>query len=84
MTSHRIVPVTALRPGPATVIVALKDRTIRSRVLIAVTEPHGLVKIAFESGDVLAFTPRCVVGLVEPPTQRRPSATRRAPRLRGA
>lgn len=67
MTSYRIVPVTALRPGPATVIVALKDRTIRSRVLIAVTEPHGLVKIAFESGDVLAFTPRCVVGIVEPP-----------------
>jgi hypothetical protein len=31
----RIIPAAELRPGPATIVVALPGRTIRSRVLIA-------------------------------------------------
>lgn len=65
--THRIISAAELKPGPATIVVALGDRTIRSRVLIAVAEPHGLIKVAFESGDILAFTPRSVVGCIEPP-----------------
>lgn len=75
MTSHRIIPAAELRPGPATIIVALPGRTIRSRVLIASAEPHGVVKVAFESGDVLAFSPRSVVGCIDPAP--RPRRTRR-------
>lgn len=70
MTSHRIISAAELRPSPATIVVALGGRTIRSRVLIAVTEPHGLIKVAFESGDVLAFTPRSVVGCIDVPRSR--------------
>lgn len=76
MTSHRIIPAAELRPGPATIVVALPDRTIRSRVLIAAAEPHGLVKVAFESGDILAFTPRSVVGCIDPAPPSRPRSRR--------
>ena len=76
MIAHRIIPAAELRPGPATIIVALPGRTIRSRVLIAATEPHGVVKVAFESGDVLAFSPRSVVGCIDPaPRSRRTRRT---------
>ena len=80
MTPHRIIPASELRPGPATIVVALGGRTIHSRVLIAVAEPHGLIKVAFESGDVLALTPRSAVGCIEPATRPR----RRRPRHAGA
>ena len=76
MTSHRIISAAELRPGSATIVVALGSRTIRSRVLIAVTEPHGLIKVAFESGDVLAFTPRSVVGCIDPSPRSRPRSRR--------
>ncbi|HRI08475.1 MAG TPA: hypothetical protein PKW35_11685 [Nannocystaceae bacterium] len=72
----RIIPAAELRPGPATIVVALPGRTIRSRVLIAAVEPHGVVKVAFASGDVLAFSPRSVVGCIDPaPRPRRPRRT---------
>jgi hypothetical protein len=68
----RIIPAAELRPGPATIVVALPGRTIRSRVLIASAEPHGVVRVAFASGDVLAFSPRSVVGCIDPaPRSRR-------------
>lgn len=77
MTTRRIIPAAELRPGPATIVVALPGRTLRSRVLIAVTEPHGLIKVAFESGDVLAFSPRSVVGCIDlaPRSRRRRRAS---------
>lgn len=76
MIAHRIIPAAELRPGPATIVVALPGRTIRSRVLIAAAEPHGVVKVAFESGDVLAFSPRSVVGCIDPaPRSRRTRRT---------
>lgn len=82
MTTHRIISAAELRPGPATIVVALGARTIRSRVLIAVTEPHGVIKVAFESGDVLAFTSRSVVGCIDPLPPSRPRS--RPPRRIGA
>ena len=69
MTTPRIICAAELRPGPATIIVALGTRTLRSRVLIAVTEPHGLVRVAFASGDVLALSPRSAVGCIDPPAR---------------
>ena len=73
----RIIPAAELRPGPATIVVALPGRTIRSRVLIASAEPHDNVKVAFESGDVLVFSARSVVGCIDPaPRSRRARRTR--------
>ena len=66
----RIVPAAQLRPGPATVVLALGDRTIRSRVEIAVVEPHGVVRVAFASGDIVTLSVRAVVGVIDPPTPR--------------
>lgn len=71
MTSHRIVRAAELRPGPATVVVALPGRTIRSRVEIAVAEPHGVVRVAFASGDIITLSTRAAVGVIDPPPRRR-------------
>ncbi len=71
MTPLRIVRAAELTPGPALVVVALGDRTLRSRVVIAAAEPHGVVKVAFASGDILTLSARAVVGVIEP--RRRPN-----------
>jgi hypothetical protein len=76
MTPHRIVPAAELRPGRALVVLALGEHTIRSRVEIAVVEPHGVVRIAFASGDIVTLSVRAVVGVIDPPTTRRPPAPR--------
>lgn len=62
----RIVPAHQLRAGPATVVLPLGDRTIRSRVEIAVVEPHGVVRVAFASGDIVTLSTRSVVGVIDP------------------
>jgi hypothetical protein len=41
MTTPRIIPASALVPGLATIIVALPDRTIRSRALIVQPQPRA-------------------------------------------
>ena len=62
--THRIVLASALTPGPSLVIVRLPRQTIRSRVTMVVPEAHGVTKVAFESGEQLAFAARSVVGVV--------------------
>lgn len=76
----RIVPASSLQPGPATIIVRLRDRTIRSRVAFAEHDPAGITRVAFASGDIVAFSPRSVVGRVEPVARRRLSPRPRRPR----
>ena len=69
MTAHRIIPAAQLQAGPATIIVALGDRTIRSRAAIVVVEAH-VVRVAFDSGDILALSPRSALGVIDPPLAR--------------
>ena len=64
MTTRRIIPAAQLRAGPATIIVALGDRTIRSRAAIVVVEAH-VVRVAFDSGDILALSDLRVHGAPE-------------------
>ncbi len=78
MTVHRIILAAELRAGPATIIVALGDRTIRSRAAIVVVEPHGVVRVAFESGDILSLSARSALGVIDPPRGRRAPGSRRA------
>jgi hypothetical protein len=80
MTTPRIIPASELTPGLATIIVALPDRTIRSRALIVQPQPHGVVQVAFASGDVITLSARTMVGCIErtarkggPPRSRRAS-----------
>jgi hypothetical protein len=77
MIPHRIIPASQLRAGPATIIVALGDRTIRSRAVIVVAEPHGIVRVAFDSGDILSLSSRSALGVIDPP-RRRSAGARRA------
>jgi hypothetical protein len=73
MKTPRIIPASALRPGLATIVVSLPDRTIRSRALMVQTYPHGVVQVAFASGDVITLMARAVVGRIdEPPPVGRP------------
>jgi hypothetical protein len=65
MNTPRIIPASALVPGLAKIIVVLPDRTIRSRVLIVQPQPHGVVQVAFASGDVLTLSARTMVGSIE-------------------
>jgi hypothetical protein len=65
MNTPRIIPASALTPGLATIIVTLPDRTIRSRALIVQPQPHGVVQVAFASGDVITLSARTMVGCVE-------------------
>ncbi len=76
MIAYRIIPASQLRAGPAIIIVALGDRTIRSRAVIVVAEPHGIVRVAFDSGDILSLSSRSALGVIEPPHQR-PARARR-------
>jgi hypothetical protein len=75
MTTHRMIPASALTPGTATIIVSLPGRTIRSRALMVQAQPHSVVQVAFASGDVLTLMARTMVGRIERPA---PSPRRRA------
>lgn len=68
MTTHRMIPASELSPGTATIVVSLPDRTIRSRALMVQPQPHGVVQVAFASGDVLTLMARTMVGRIERPT----------------
>ena len=80
MITHRIIPASQLRAGPATIIVALGDRTIRSRAVMVIAEPHGIVRVAFDSGDILSLSSRSALGVIDPPAppHRRAAGSRRA------
>lgn len=77
MTTHRIIPAAELHPGPTLVVLALGERTIRSRVEIALVEPHGVVRVAFASGDIVTLSVRAVVGVIDPPRRPAPGPRRR-------
>jgi len=76
----RLIPASALTPGLATIILRLPDRTIRSRALMVQAQPHGVVQVAFASGDVLTLSARTMVGSIEQPARSR----RPPPRTRSA
>ena len=65
MGTPRIIPASALTPGLATIIVSLPGRTIRSCALMVQAHPHGVVQIAFASGDILTLSARTMVGRIE-------------------
>ena len=65
MTTPRIIPASALRPGLATIVVSLPGRTIRSRVFMVELRPHGVVNVAFTSGDMITLMARTAVGCIE-------------------
>jgi hypothetical protein len=69
--SHRIIHAAQLRAGPATIIVALGERTIRSRAVMVIAEPHSIVRVAFDSGDILSLSSRSALGMIDPPPHRR-------------
>ncbi len=77
MITPRIIPASALTPGLATIIVSLPGRTIRSCALMVQAQPHGVVQVAFASGDIITLMARTMVGRIEaPPTIAHP---RRSP-----
>ena len=79
MTTPRIIPASALTPGLATIIVTLPDRTIRSRALMVQPQSHGVVQVAFASGDVITLSARTMVGCIERTARKHgPPSTRRA------
>jgi hypothetical protein len=82
MTIPRIIPASALRPGLATIIVSLPGQTIRSRVFMVELRPHGVVNVAFTSGDMITLSARTMVGCIERPA--RPRRPRRTARTRNA
>ena len=67
--TSRIIQAAQLRAGPALVILALGGRTIRSRAAIVVVEAH-VVRVAFESGDILTLSPSSALGVVDKPAGR--------------
>jgi len=71
----RIIPASALQPGLATIVVVLPDRTIRSRVRMVQARTHGVVDVAFASGDVITLMARAVVGCIDPPSKSRRRAS---------
>ena len=78
MATPRIIPASSLRPGLATIVVSLPGRTIRSRVFMVELRPHGVVNVAFTSGDMITLSARTMVGSIEAsPTIARPR--RRSP-----
>lgn len=76
MICPRIIPAAQLRAGPATIIVALGDRTIRSRAVMVIAEPHGIVRVAFDSGDILFLSSRSALGVIDPLPRRRTTRLR--------
>ncbi len=81
MAIPRIIPASALTPGLATIIVSLPGRTIRSRVFMVEVRPHGVVDVAFTSGDMITLSARTMVGSIERAAHRHPP---RSPRTRNA
>ena len=75
----RLIPASALTPGLALIILRLPGRTIRSCAVMVQAQPHGVVQVAFASGDVLTLSARTMVGSIE---QRARSRT--PPRTRSA
>ena len=75
----RIIPASALTPGLALIILRLPGRTIRSYVVMVQAQPHGVVQVAFTSGDVLTLSARTMVGSIERPARSQPP-----PRTRNA
>lgn len=65
MTTPRIVPASTLQPGLATIVVSLPNRTIRSRAVMVQKQDHGVVQVAFASGDVITLQARTMVGRIE-------------------
>lgn len=61
-TTLRVIPAADLTPGLATIVVRLPDRKIRSRAVMVQPQPHGVVQVAFASGDVIALSSRTMVG----------------------
>jgi len=81
MATPRIIPASALRPGLETIVVTLPGRrTIRSRVFMVELRPHGVVNVAFTSGDMITLSARTMVGSIEATARRRP----RPPHISGA
>ncbi len=72
MTTHHIIPASALQPGLSTIIVSLPDRTIRSCVFMVQVWAHGVVQVAFTSGDMLTLSTRTMVGRIEYTARPRP------------
>lgn len=66
MTRHRIFPAAQLKPGLATIIVRLPDRSIRSRAVMVQHHGHGTVQVAFECGEILTLSGRSMIGCIEP------------------
>jgi len=65
MIAHcEIIRATSLQPGLDLIIVRLPQKTIRSRAIMVEQQPHGCIQVAFESGDVLTFVSRSVVGRI--------------------
>lgn len=78
MTRHRIFPASQLKPGLATIIVTLPDRTIRSRAIMVQYHGHGTVQVAFQCGEILCLSSRSMIGCIEPEkTSRRAAAGRK-------
>ncbi len=75
----RMIPASALTPGLALIILRLPGRTIRSCAVMVQAQPHGVVQVAFASGDVLTLSARTMVGSIERPARSRPP-----PRTRSA
>lgn len=75
MTTHRMIPASALAPGLATIVVSLPGKTIRSRAVMVQARADA-VQVAFASGDILSLSPRMMVGRIDrpaPPSRRRAS-----------
>lgn len=66
MTRHRIIPASQLKPGLATIVVSLPDRTFRSRAVMVQHHDHGTVQVAFLCGEIISFSSRSMVGYIEP------------------
>ena len=81
MATPRIIPASSLRPGLATIVVSLPGRPIRSRVFMVELRPHGVVNVAFTSGDMITLSARTMVGSIEHAAHRHPP---RSPSTRNA
>lgn len=79
MIRHRIVRASELKPSLATIVVRLPDRTIRSRAVMVQHHAGGVVQVAFLCGEILSFSSRSTVGIIESEKpRRRASAGRKA------
>ena len=72
----RLIPASALTSGLALIILRLPGRTIRSCAVMVQAQPHGVVQVAFASGDVLTLSARTMVGSIEQPVRSQPPPPR--------